>query len=252
MKYINHYFPFFIVTLVIYGFFFHFHKQSTIIPELPINSGQQSMQVQLVEVAETAPTELIEPKKLKAESNTTPKKESAKKSPPIKKAAVKPVAKKTTPQKINAKKEQPTPEVHTQNSSAVKVAKQQLNKTIKETTTDSVAMLKAEFFEAEFHLPSSNLGHSARLTKPRKIQKTKKAAPVPKIKEKVIKPTPSTKVVKPVPVATKKNENKKIKSTAPKNTEKTVVKQKSENKAVFKKEPTKSSNAQNQGVLHRR
>jgi protein TonB len=254
MKYINHYFPFFIVTLVIYGFFFHFHKQSTVIPELSINSGQQSMEVQLVEVTETEPTELTEPKPLKTEPNTTPaknstpKKDVAKESTPIKKATVKekPVAGKITPQKINSKKEQPTTEMHTQNSSAVKVAKQQLNKTIKETTTDSVAMLKAELFEAEFHLPPSNLGHSARLTKPRKIQKT---APAPKIKEKVIKPTHSTTVVKPIPVATKTNENKKIKSATPKNTEKTVVKQKSESKAVFRKEPTQSSNAQDQGAL---
>lgn len=252
MKYISHYFPFFTLTLVIYGFIFHFHQQSTVIPKLPINSGQQSVQVQFIEIAETAPTELTKPKVLKptkpAETSTL-KKEPVEDTPAIEKTTKKQVLKKnkstekTIQQKVPPKIEQPIPEVQTQNNSVVNVAKQQLNKTIKETSVDSIATLKAALLEAEFNLPSSNLGQSAKLTKPKKAQKT---APSLTIKD---KPSPSTKAAKPTPATAKKDNQKRTKNKVSKDTEKTIVEQKTEPKTVVKKQPTKSNNVQNKGVL---
>ncbi|WP_435236289.1 TonB family protein [Psychromonas sp. PT13] len=249
MKYISHYFPFFILTLVIYGFFFHFHKESTVIPELPINSGQQSMQVELVEITETdtqaqsKPKMQTEPEQRPADSKPieapTIEKAIASEKTPVERANT-PVTEEATPVVTKAKTQ-----ITTQLSSTVKVAKQQLNKAIKNTTADSDAMLKAEFFETEFHLPPSDLGRPAKLTK-QKPKKAPKKSQTPKIITKTAKPAPTAKIIKPAPAATKRKENKK---PAPTNTAKAPVKQESKNKAVFKKEPAKSSAAQNQGVL---
>ena len=47
---LRHYFPFFILAILIYGFFFYSHEEPTVIPSAPIDSGQQ-VQLQIIETA---------------------------------------------------------------------------------------------------------------------------------------------------------------------------------------------------------
>ena len=247
MKYISHYFPFFILTLVIYGFFFHFHKKSTVIPEQSINSGQQSVQVEFVDMTEppmkSKPKAQSEPEQPVPDSKT-----KSIEAPTIKKAIAseRTQTKKTAAVEITPVVTEAKTNITTQLSSTVKVAKQHSNKVIKDITANSDAMLKAEFFEKEFNLPPSDLGRPAKLTK-QKPQTTSKKTQTPKIIKKAVKPAPTTKIIKPAAAVTKVKESKKLAAT---NTTKAPVKQASKNKAVFKKEPTtKSSAAKNQGVL---
>lgn len=47
MKFIGNYFPFMIISLLLYGLFFYFHTESPIETEVELNSGKQAIQVQL-------------------------------------------------------------------------------------------------------------------------------------------------------------------------------------------------------------
>ena len=118
MKLINHYFPFFILTALLYGVFFHFHKQSTIIPSLPLNSGQQALQLQFIEI--TQKTAANEPEKEETKA-VKEKPDTAEK-------------KKTT----------------VSSSSKIKIARQKLQKSLQETSATDDAMLKAELFAADY------------------------------------------------------------------------------------------------------
>ena len=241
MKYISHYFPFFILAMVLYGVLFHFHKQATIIPVLPINSGQQSMQLQFVEMTDPQPEEMItqaqEEKEVipqkslitKSKTTETPQINEEKTPEPDKKPDPKKTDSEKKTEQINDKETISTPdplltealpEVHTTNTAGIKIAKQKLQKSIQETSAASDATLKAEIFADKFKLASST-------------PETKKELATSEQQT----PTTNNKIKK-----TPKTQAKPIE-------EKAILKQKT-NKPTFKKQPaTEISSAHNQGVL---
>lgn len=129
MKQIRQYFPFFILTVLLYGVVFHFYQQSTIIPPTPLNSGRQAVQLQFIELTAAHPekTEALS----KAAERTT---ETVKEKSTIVKTA----------------EEKTAATVSAEDHSAIKVARQKLHKTIQETPAINDAMLKAELFAADY------------------------------------------------------------------------------------------------------
>lgn len=55
MKYISSYLPFFMISLFLYGLFFYQHKQASIVVPLPINSGQQALQLEFIKTDNDPP-----------------------------------------------------------------------------------------------------------------------------------------------------------------------------------------------------
>lgn len=129
MRLVKHYFPFIIVAIIMYGCFFYYNRLSPIVPSLPLNSGQQSVQLQFVEIAEALPETTTESESLpiQAESKT-----------------IKEPAKKIEAQAIET--------IHLKDPLQIKVAKENLQKTIRETPAISDAELKAELFATELQL----------------------------------------------------------------------------------------------------
>lgn len=261
MKLISHYFPFFIVTIILYGIFFHFHEKSTVISSLPINSGEQAIQLQFIEQAEEYPDEVTttSPKEIEKEIiKETPKiveaakaeiKEAITASPITEKptkdtSKTKPKIVETAKSEIN--KAIKTPEkqiedtskaklkivdIHSKNDDKIKIAKQKLQEAIKETSAINDASLKAELFTEEFKL------------EPEQITEQIAESPTTQ-KDKVTEQ--STAVITPTPIATKTPKIKLIRST--KTAKKKSNLQQKKTKTVFKKQPT-GSNVENQGVL---
>ena len=156
MKLISHYFPFFIVTLLLYGVFFHFHKQSTIIPPLPINSGRQALQLLFIEVTPN-------PKK------TVP-------SEPVKKETKAVKEKPQTAEKQKAAKQT------TSASSKIKIARQKLQRAIQETSAIDDAALKAELFSADYKAAPAIVAQPAEELAAAKRKPVKTMRPVKKPK----------------------------------------------------------------------
>ena len=126
MKLIHHYFPFFILTALLYGVFLHFHKQSTIIPPLPLNSGQQAVQLQFIEITQKRPQKT---------AASEPEKEETK-------------AIKEKP--ATAEKKKTTKQTTASTNSKIKIAREKLRKSIQETSAKNDAQLKAELFAADY------------------------------------------------------------------------------------------------------
>jgi protein TonB len=194
MRLIHHYFPFFIIAIIMYGCFFYYNRQSPIVPPLPLNSGQQSVQLQFVEIAETLP-------------ETTTESEHA----PIEKkpeSVVKASSPKTDTQAIET--------ISLKDPLQIKVARENLQKTIRETPAISDAELKAQLFESELQLDSTTPADSE-----------KSAAESTPAKEKAIKRLHPVKM-----------------------SEELEVVQQEKTKPVFKKQPSPNSHRkETQGVL---
>jgi len=148
MKQISHYLPFFVLTILLYGWFFYHHNQSTIILPVPLNSGQQVVDLQLLEMdGATEETETPVQKESTVKKEIIIKKESAvKKEIIVKKES----AVKTAPATLLVS------DLDTQMPAEIKNAHQTLQKTIEETAASSTAMLKAELFEADLDLDLPN------------------------------------------------------------------------------------------------
>ncbi|WP_028864564.1 energy transducer TonB [Psychromonas aquimarina] len=188
MKYISHYFPFFILSILLYGLFFYYNAQTTIVTPIQLNSGKQSMQLQFVEIQQTpakqAPAEIIKPEPVKKEQE------------PVKTPAPRP-----------EKKTVPAPVVHTQNESQIKIARQELRRSIHETSAESDALLKSEQYEKDFHLdlpaaPVSRKAPAKKLKKPLKAPKPQPPASSEIIKhqekpKRVFKPSPADNAAAP-------------------------------------------------------
>ncbi|MFT6984919.1 MAG: protein TonB [Psychromonas sp.] len=156
MKQIGHYFPFFVLTILLYGWFFYYHNQSTMLTPLPLHSGEQAVQLQLLEMEEITEEraeeselqnkefvaeEKSEPE-VKAESELTTKQtDNSETIPTVENKEV-----------ITAPANLLVEDIDSQNLSEIKIANQALQETIQKTAASSDAMLKAELFEADFHL----------------------------------------------------------------------------------------------------
>ena len=126
MKLINHYFPFFILTALLYGLFFYSHKQPTIIHPLPLNSGQQALQLQFIEITQERP------------KNTAAKEPETKETKTIEEK----------PEAVERKKT--TKQITANTNSKIKISRQKLHNAIQETSATDDAMLKAELFAADY------------------------------------------------------------------------------------------------------
>ncbi|WP_019616147.1 energy transducer TonB [Psychromonas ossibalaenae] len=167
MKYIGHYFPFFILSILLYGLFFYYNSQVTIVTPIQLNSEKQSMQVQFLEVAPPRP-EAVPIEKVKAQA-VVKQQEPAKRSAPQ-------AEKKTIAAAV----------VQTQSESQIKIANQELRKSIHETSAESDALLKSEQFEKDFYLdlPAAPVTRKAPV---KKINKPLKTAKQPPLSSEVIK-----------------------------------------------------------------
>lgn len=209
IKQINHYLPFFILTALLYGVFFHFHKQSAIIPPLPLNSGQQTLQLQVIEIAQkpekTAPSE---PTTKKSEAVEDKPQTTEKKKNETVKEKPQPTVKKKTEKQLTA-----------ESNAKIKIARQKLHKAIKQTAAINDAMLKAELFSADYKQKALTSEIAAKT-----VEKT--AAKEPPIKSKPVK------TMHPIKEAQKPE----------------IAPQQEKSKPVVKKQPPADS-AQTQGVL---
>ena len=131
MKTTSSYFPFLIISLVLYGFIFLYIDQPKSITTLPLNSGEQSIQVQFI----SQPNELDN---LSEENPAPPEEQLTLVEPPV--AVEKIQAKKVI--KYHAKKPKFS-------QSEVKINNQALLESIATTGSDSTAHLKAEVFEQQ-------------------------------------------------------------------------------------------------------
>ena len=236
MKQISHYFPFFIVTILLYSGFFQFHKKSTIIPSIPLNSGQQAIQLEFIENAETPFVETTpdEPENTEemvkdpleiTETTEQPIAEQSITKPPAKTPSIakQPIKEASIKESVTTK--QPKIVIYSKNNAAIKIAKQKLQKSIKETTAINDASLKAELFTKELQRP---------------------VEPVTKLVKKTIKPSTSTTTEETATTAIVPQ----IKIIRPAEiTKKTTTSQQKKTKVIFKKQPSTSSNVETQGVL---
>lgn len=126
MKQLKHYFPFFIIALLLYGYLFYFDEKTTNIP-LIVNSGQQTVQLKFIEDSSL---------NLQQEATISPAENKQKQ---VKSIAAK-IESKHTPQKNL---------INVQQHSKIKVAKS--IKAKQKTQTNEMiddATLKAELFTA--------------------------------------------------------------------------------------------------------
>lgn len=134
MKTTSSYFPFFIISLVLYGFLFLYIDQPKRIITLPLNSGEQAIQVQFI----FQPNELDN---LTEHNQAQPTvQETAAKSPPEVTEAVEVQSKKVI--KYSPKSLMPS-------ESEVKLKKQALPASLAKAGADNVAHLKAEIFHQQ-------------------------------------------------------------------------------------------------------
>lgn len=155
MKHIGHYFPFFIVAIFLYSFFFYHHEQATVTPVLPVSSGEQAIELQYIEITEPTPSSQSEPENKHLE----------KKEPKIKKIQKSEVTK--TENKIEkeiskkVEKKAPIKEITSDKRSEIQIAKQTIQDSSSKKNVISESMIKAELFAEEFNLSASTYDISA-------------------------------------------------------------------------------------------
>jgi len=131
MKKNSSYFPFLVISLVLYGFIFIHIDQPKQITTLPINSGEQAIQVQFIVQPNAS-------ENFREDNLAQPSEQRTVVDPPV-------AVEKVQPQKVitdHAK----NPKI---SESEVKIKKQALLERIAKTGADSAAHLKAEAFEQQ-------------------------------------------------------------------------------------------------------
>ena len=206
------------------------------ITSVPLNSGQQAIQLDFVEHTETPIEEIMpdEPESIKEivensleltdnqeiKNNEITEQPIAEQS--ITKQAITEASTEDPVTNTEPIKKQSKIIIHNKDHAEIKIAKQKLQKSIKETTAINDASLKAELFAKELNMPLERTTKLAK--KPNTsttVEKTATTTISPKIK--IIRPTEPTK--------------------------KTEPSQQKKTKVVFKKQPSTSSSVENQGVL---
>ena len=173
MRYFSHYLPFFIITTALYAAVFYHHKEVTVITPLPLNSGQQSVQVQFINERQ-APSgksaSELKKEKIKPAANVAAKKEQIKATDEI--------------QKKQNNQHTAMLAAHSKNSAEITAATHKLQKSIRETTAKHDAQLKAELFSEQLQQDAGVTENSPKLPQNKKPKlaampkKMKKPAPV--------------------------------------------------------------------------
>lgn len=127
MKTTSSYFPFVIISLVLYGFVFIYIDQPQSIPTLPLNSGEQAIQVQFIALPNATEDNLTQPSGQETVVETIPEVADVQEKKTI---------------KYNTKSLMIS-------ESEVKLKEQALLESIAEADTDSVATLKAAVFNQQ-------------------------------------------------------------------------------------------------------
>lgn len=203
MRYLGSYFPFFMISLFLYGLGFYLYQQSTIIEPQQINSGEQSIQVDMVSteeidsIEETLPSYTSD-EQVKEKTTIEEKAEpiTEKKEPDNEKETTSEITieAKEAPESKSATKEVVTATADTSNNivekSEIKVAS--------EHSAGNDAMLKGELFDEPFNLnlPAPPGSHKApryaddkAVTEALAVNKTNKTKTATKQKEKDNKKT---------------------------------------------------------------
>jgi protein TonB len=174
MKIISAYFPFLIISLVFYGYIFIYIDQPKRITTPPLNSGEQSIQVQFIS----------QPDKLEEQPN---RQETVVASRPEVAKAVEAQPKKTTKSLMLSE-------------SDVKLGKQTLLKSLAQPGSDNEANLKANVF---YQKPAMDKIISKEKEQPSKIEKSPEVTLLPPTsssatKKTVVKKSPSENSTSPI------------------------------------------------------
>lgn len=249
---LRNYFPFLLLSVIVYGLFFYQHQQAVIITPPAFNSGQQSVQLQFVELSESDEEQLVNSESPVEQQQKQPEpisevQENAQTSSELEKSdsvekellvdsKIPEEQQQNTPEPINEVQEKTQTEselekgepveqeqtVDSKSPAETKLAQQKLQKSIQEMTAANAALLKGELYEADFHLDLP--------APPRPIKTPKKRSqPLLASDEKQVKTLFS---------------DQSLSSKILQQQEKTKAKR------VFKKQPASPiSSAENQGVL---
>lgn len=232
MKLLSNYFPFLLLSLLVYGFFFYQHQQPVIVTPPAFNSGQQSVQLQFVELSETS----VEPVEEVSEPTSSAVIEQDVTIENLEEQLVEVENTKAEQQDIfqaiteaiefepviqeSKSNELALESIDSKDPKEIKVAQQQLQKMIQETTAASAASLRGELYDADFYLDLP--------APPRPVRAKKKKSPAAadgkQLKTLLSEQSLSSKILQ---------QNEKIKA-----------------KRILKKQPSSAINsAENQGVL---
>lgn len=151
MKYTGNYFPFIIISLLLYGLLFYLHDNSPVEVTLPLNTGKQAIQVHLTPSAPNLPA-------------MTPS------LPETSTSAIASHTEKVAPPTLETAPVQEEAKPNSQQQAKVKIAKKQHQMSIKEHKASADALLKALIFNEEL----IDIDTAATTAKPKNKKKTER------------------------------------------------------------------------------